>query len=344
MHAGVAGVDVQYDASFVPPPWLRNAHVQSTLLSTTWWRYLVRQRARAVLAGATAATLDCGDGVRLNGWCSRQPAYADSQRWIVVLHGWLGSAASSYVLSLSAALYEQGYNIFRLNFRDHGDSHHLNAGIFHSCLLDEVSNAVRVVQQRYAAKHLSLAGFSLGGNFALRVAAQASHAGIDLQRVVAISPALNPHATDAALAIGPAMYRYYFLANWKRALRLKQQSFPEHYEFKTLLRSRSVTELTANLLRDYSSFNSLTEYYDGYSLLGSRLQTLNTPAHIVMALDDPIIPATDLTHLASNRYLQITATQYGGHCGFFDRLRSPRWIDRKVVEWLSQGEARLSPI
>lgn len=325
---------IQLDDSFAPPWWLRNAHVQSTLASTAWWRRHVMQRAQPLLEVTEAVTLDCGDEVRLTGWCSPQTTSAARQPWVVLLHGWLGSADSTYVLSLGALLYARGYNVFRLNFRDHGDSHHLNPGLFHSCLLDEVVHAVRAVQTRYDAQSLALAGFSLGGNFALRVAAQAPQAGLSLRRVVAISPAINPHATDVALAAGPPMYRQYFLKQWQQVLRLKQQSFPQQYDFDALLHSRSVTEVTAKLIASYSNFRDLTDYYDGYSLLGARLQNLTVPAHIVAALDDPIVPAADLEHLPQGGQLQITTTRHGGHCGFFTRMRGERWIDVKAAQLL----------
>jgi predicted alpha/beta-fold hydrolase len=82
------------------------------------------------------------------------------------------------VLSLGAALFERGCDIFRLNFRDHGASHHLNRELFHSCRLSEVVGAVQSVQRLFDADELCLAGFSLGGNFSLRVAAHAPRVGI----------------------------------------------------------------------------------------------------------------------------------------------------------------------
>jgi predicted alpha/beta-fold hydrolase len=329
---------IQHDASFAPPLWLRNAHVQSTLHSSSWWRHHVVKRARALLAAAEPLIIDCGDGVRLSARCSRQPPSATTinSPWVVILHGWLGSADSNYVLSLATLLFEQGYHVVRLNLRDHGDSHYLNQGLFHSCLIDEVTHAIRAVQSKFDARQLSLVGFSLGGNFALRVAAQAPQVGLGLKRVIAISPAINPPATDAALAVGPLLYRQYFLLKWKRALQVKQRSFPQHYDFSELLRSPSVTELTSKLVQTYSSFSSLAEYYQGYSLLGARLTNLHVPSHVVAALDDPIIPAADIKHLPRSEWLRITTTAHGGHCGFFERVLGERWIDRKVLRLLSE--------
>ena len=66
-------------------------------------------------------------------------------------------------------LFAAGFDVFRLNFRDHGDTHHLNPGLFHSCRLEEVVHALADLQDRLQARRWCLAGFSLGGNFSLRV-------------------------------------------------------------------------------------------------------------------------------------------------------------------------------
>ena len=322
-------------ADFLPPAGLRNPHVQSTLLSLSAWRLPVLQQSRVLRAVAEPVILDCGDGVRLGGFASRQPRADLSAPWVLLLHGWLGDAQSSYVLSLGAVLYAQGYNVFRLNLRDHGDTEHLNPGLFHSCLLDEVVGAVRAVQQRYHITDLSLAGFSLGGNFALRVAARAGHAGIRLRQVVAICPALNPHASDAALAAGPAIYRHYFLSKWKQVLNSKQRLFPDRYEFGALLRSRSITELTDILVQRHAGFSGVREYYDGYSLLGNTLRALRVPSQVLIAQDDPIVPAVDAQHLPDNPHLHLASSDHGGHCGFIASWSGRRWVNQWALDVLN---------
>jgi predicted alpha/beta-fold hydrolase len=323
-------------AAFLPPVGLRNPHVQSTLLSLSAWRLPVLRQSRALRAVAEPVILDCGAGVRLGGFASLQPsAIAASAPWVMLLHGWLGDAQSSYVLSLGAVLYAQGYNVFRLNLRDHGDTEHLNSGLFHSCLLDEVVGAVRAVQQRYSIDDLSLAGFSLGGNFALRVAARAGMAGIKLRQVVAICPALNPHASDAALAAGPPLYRHYFLSKWKQVLKSKQRHFPDAYQFGTLLDTNSITELTDLLVQRHAGFSGVREYYDGYSLLGNTLRELRVPSRLLIAQDDPIVPAVDALHLPDNPHLHITSSDYGGHCGFIASWGGKRWVNQWALDSLN---------
>ena len=58
------------------------------------------------------------------------------------------------------------------------------------------------------------------------------------------------------------------------------------------------------------------------------------PSHIVTSLDDPIIPVRGLAALARPPALSITVTRYGGHCGFFEQLRGPTWVERRILTLL----------
>src|SRR5690349_15221467 len=143
---------------FQPPFWLRNAHLQSVLPGVLLHPRATR-RAAPLLRASRQHILDCGDGVRLMGWhASAGPV--PSEHLVVLLHGWEGSSESTYVLGLGQALFEQGFDVFRLNLRDHGPTHHLNRDLFHSCRLSDVVGAVKRLQTMFPAHTLSLAGFS----------------------------------------------------------------------------------------------------------------------------------------------------------------------------------------
>ncbi len=325
--------------SFVPSRLLRNAHVQSIIASFKWRRFLVSRRARAMLAQVREHVLDCGDGVRLLGLHSAHPLKAgdaggNSRPLVVLLHGWEGSAESLYMLSLSGFLYDQGLDVFRLNFRDHGSTHHLNREIFHSCRIAEVVGAVRAIQDKFAPPSMSIAGFSLGGNFALRVAARAPQAGIRLTKAIAVCPVLSPSRTLTALEKGWFVYEQYFIRKWKSSLRRKQQCFPQHFDFKKIMRLKSLNDMTDVLVRQHSEYPDLPTYLDGYSILGDRLAGLAVESHVVLAADDPIIPVRDAEELAKSPYLHIDIVPHGGHCGFVDRFSRESWADRTIARLL----------
>jgi hypothetical protein len=321
---------------FTPPSWLRNAHVQSILPSLPLRRAAVERRAAPLLESSVERVLDCGDGVRLLALHSTQERLgrAPAEQLVVLHHGWEGSAESLYVLALGQFLFEHGYDVLRLNLRDHGPTHHLNRELFHSCRIQEVTGAIQCVQSLHPRQELNLVGFSLGGNFALRVGARARQAGLKLRRIVAISPVLDPEATLAALENGSAIYRKYFIWKWTRSLLKKQLAWPDLYDFEELLRDRTLTAMTDYLVRHHSEFPDLHSYLRGYALVHGVLESLEAPSRIISAQDDPMIPSQDLGRLPRLANLRVTPTRFGGHCGFMQSLRGQSWIAGEVLSEL----------
>ena len=329
------------DDDLRPSWWLRNHHVQSILASTSWRRARLLRGCAALLAASRELLLECGAGVRLQCFAST-PAHSNG-RAVVVLHGWEGSADSMYVVSLAQLLFERRFEVLRLNLRDHGDTHHLNRELFHSCRLAEVVGAVRALQARSPETPLQLVGFSLGGNFMLRVAAEARAAGLELARVIAVSPVLEPAATLTALQRSMPGYEHYFVRKWLRSLRRKQAAWPDSYDFSEISRLRDLKLMTAELVRCHTDFPTLEDYLNGYAITGARLAHLEVPANIFCSLDDPIIPADGLAQLAHPAALSLTITRYGGHCGFFESLAGPTWLERRILTLLGAGGEEAAP-
>jgi uncharacterized protein len=335
-----AGLPLTEQREFSPPRALRNGQVQTMIGNLPFIQWLTRRRGLALLANAREWLLDCGDGVRLQGFLSVTRGNGGAKEMTVdpvesrialILHGWEGSAESSYVVSLGAQLVANGFDVLRLNLRDHGESHHLNREIFHSCRLTEVVGATRAVAERFPSAQIFLAGFSLGGNFALRVLADAG-APAAIVGAVAISPVLDPAVTLEALERGWSLYRRYFVRRWSRSLRRKRRAWPDLPDFESLLRTQDLRSMTEGLVRQFTDFASLESYLDGYAITGPRLSTLRFPAAILLAEDDPMVPAADLARLARSPLLTVLRTHYGGHCGFVKQLNGPSFADQFVVE------------
>ena len=334
-----AGRPLTKHPAFSPPRALRNGQVQTTIGNLPPMQWLTRRRGAMLLANAREWLIDCGYGVRLQGFLS--PAKGNGganevtvepgeRRIVLVLHGWEGSAESCYVVSLGAQLLASGFDVLRLNLRDHGESHHLNREIFHSCRLAEVVGATRAVAERFPQAQMFLAGFSLGGNFVLRVSAD-PRAPKTIAGTVAISPVLDPAVTLDALECGWSLYRRYFVRRWSSSLRRKRRAWPDLPDFESLLRTQDLRSMTEGLVRQFTDFTSLEAYLDGYAITGQRLATLRFPAAILLAEDDPMIPVADLARLARSPRLTILRTRYGGHCGFVEQLNGPSFADQFVV-------------
>jgi predicted alpha/beta-fold hydrolase len=307
---------------FLPPRALRSPHVQ-TLLGSRGRGYWVAKRAAGLLAVSRQEIITCSDGVKLEAWVSAQP---DSAPTVVLIHGWLGHADSGYVLSAGAELWAQGFSVVRLNLRDHGDTAHLNQELYNAARTGEVVEAVTNVRNQHATGNCGVAGFSLGGNFALRVAREL---GID---TIAICPAMNPATTMQQIDLGWAGYRLFFVRKWQNAMRRKQLAYPDHYRFDKALRLSTVSAMTDFFIREYSDYASTEEYFAAYTLTGSELDECQ--ASIVFSEDDPVIPADNFRNLPGS--LEVTALRHGGHCAFIQTPWQPTWIDRFLADRFTQ--------
>jgi len=318
------------------PRWLwGNRHFQS-ILPSILPRGRLQRRASQLLAASRELILDCGDGVRLQAFHAR-PAEPNGQA-AILLHGWEGSADAYYVLSLAAHLHAAGVEVVRLNLRDHGATHHLNEGLFHSCRLPEACGAVAALGPQLPAAPW-LIGFSLGGNFMLRVAASGDPRLPSLAGVVAISPVLHPDSAMRAMEEGWQVYQNYFVRKWSASLRRKRALWPGLQIDEEIFRVGSLREMTRLLVQRHTDFPDLAAYLNGYAITGDRLAKLEVPATLITAMDDPIIPAGGLERIARPPALQVTLTRHGGHCGFFDQLAGTSWLERKIISDLTAAPA-----
>jgi predicted alpha/beta-fold hydrolase len=315
--------------TFKPPRLLRNAHVQSILSSTIPRKWFLKHSAKRLIQSSQSHILECGDGVRLQGEYSCRSG--NDKGLVILIHGWEGSINSSYILSSANALFNAGFNIYRLNLRDHGDTHHLNEELFNSVRLEEVVNAVVAISKQFEHSKCFLAGFSLGGNFALRVATQLENREIELNKVVAICPLLNPVKTMASLEQGFFVYHDYFHKKWSRSLKKKLLHFPQLAYGDQLRQLKTLHTMNEFFVPRFTSFDSPQSYLSAYAITGDVLKNISVPSHIVSAEDDPVVLSQDLDELARNSMLSIELTRYGGHCGFLQNYRLHSWIDQRLI-------------
>lgn len=274
--------------------------------------------------------IETTEGSKLLAYISRHP---HSRGLMIILHGWEGSSSSAYVLAAASYFYDRKFSICRLNLRDHGNSHHLNEGLFHGALLQETFDAVNVLAQYSENLPVYLLGFSLGANFALRIAIKQSQTPIkNLEQVFAVSPPLDPYKTALAIDNGWAFYRKYFMKKWRRSLRKKQQLFPQKYNFNKMLRAKTCIDLTSDMMAYFPDFSSYRDYFKLYTLNERSFQNLNLPVNIFIAADDPVIPLEDFQSLDDNDFLKIFRLPFGGHCGFIDLFPYRRWYNEKIFE------------
>ncbi len=279
--------------------------------------------------------LEVLDGIRLHGLFNASPE--PNGQLVILLHGWEGDADSSYMVSSAHHLLDRGYDVFRLHLRDHGPSHALNPDLFNSTLLDEVVAAVAQIKQRYDRSATHLVGFSLGGNFALRTAARMVDHDVQLDRVIAICPVMNPVATmDALCNGGNWLYQKYFKLKWQRSLEKKIEHFPALGYQGVFDKLGDLREMNQYFVPNYTDFKDENSYLRAYAITGAVLDKISAPCHMLLSADDPIIPLADLQHVARPENLSIEVAPYGGHVGFIKNWRLHSWLDERLIELLTE--------
>lgn len=313
---------MQFPSPFKPPVALSNPHIQ-TIFSSVARRPVLARRLREFNARTEQRLIEVS-GVRLTVLVNDAPGPL-----IMLIPGWLGSAESTYAQSMAALLHQQGFAVARINLRDHGGSVHLNEGLFHSALTDEVVALVSALRAQFPGPQ-GLVGFSLGGNFALRVARA-----LPGLKTLAICPAIEPEATMYQIDRSP-IYQRYFVGKWQKLWREKQTAFPDQFDFSRAINLTTVNALTDYFVRYHTDFRNCAEYFSAYDLSGSALAGVE--AQILLAEDDPIIPKAHFADLPNS--LTIETTMQGGHGAYLENWHLDAWVDRYAshfFEPLKQG-------
>ncbi|MBN8656524.1 MAG: alpha/beta fold hydrolase, partial [Anaerolineae bacterium] len=179
-----------------------------------------------------------------------------------------------------------------------------------------------------------LLGFSMGGNFALRVARKCAAQPIpNLKHIFSVSPLLDPEKSTLAIDQHPMLQKY-FRKGWSRSLLKKQSLYPHLYNFDEGFKYTTLMAMTEWMLQHYSEYPVMRDYFRQYTLLGDALTPINVPTTIITAQDDPVIPIADFYDLKLSPTTELIIHPHGGHNGFFETFSGRLWYLKKIMSTL----------
>jgi uncharacterized protein len=319
---------------FVPRPFLRNGHWM-TLYGWGNPRHFPRlpRPARRLFAVAsdTKVAADC---------------HWQEDRWrrptLVALHGLNGSSEAHYIRGLAAKAFARGMNVVRLNQRNCGGTEHLAPGLFHSGLTTDVARVVHELAEVDGLGALAVAGYSLGGNLALKLAGEyGRHAPRSLVAVAAVSPILEIELCVAALERPEnAVYDWNFVRDLKKRLRRKARCHPGLFDLGKLAAVGTVREFDEAYTAPHFGFRNASDYYHRASAM-RVVDRIAIPSLIITAADDPFVPAQpfDDPKVRGNRHIDLRVCRHGGHCGFVGPKAGEDdgyWAEGQIVEFVAE--------
>lgn len=269
--------------------------------------------------------VDAGDGVRLLLRVSWQPGPHAERPALVIVHGLGGSDESSYAVSMGRHAYAHGWHVARMNMRGCGGGEALcpllyNAGLDTDLLavVDEIARRVR---------RLAIAGFSLGANLALLMLGRLRGAlPPQLAAVAAVSPPVDLAAcADAIDRPRNRLYLHRFMRMLGDGYRRRQRARPDLYPAGLERGLRSVREFDERITAPFGGYQGAADYY-ARSSAGPWLASIDRPALLLAAQDDPMIPVEAVTRWPLSPAVRRELTATGGHVGFVGPTRAPGWF------------------
>ncbi|MGE0814952.1 MAG: YheT family hydrolase [Vicinamibacterales bacterium] len=258
----------------------------------------------------------------------------------LLLHGLEGSSDSHYMRGMADKACRRGFNVVRLNQRNCGGTEHLTPGLYHSGLTADPLAVMHELAERDGLGRFVVLGYSLGGNIALKLAAEASGAWRDrLAAAAAVSPPIElAQCVDALERSANLAYHLNFLRGLRSRIRRKMALFPGAYDPRPLARVWTVRAFDDVYTAPHNGFDGAADYYHRASAR-RVLPSLEVPALLVTAEDDPFVPpdAARDAELAGVRALTRLVTRRGGHCGFVARrgtaVDDGYWAESAVVDF-----------
>ncbi|MGA2267685.1 MAG: alpha/beta fold hydrolase [Bryobacteraceae bacterium] len=259
---------------------------------------------------------------------------------IVMVHGLEGSGEAGYMRSLSAAALRAGFAAHRFHMRTCGGTERLCRTLYHAGLTSDLEAVLRQFRSEGLAPAF-LVGFSLGANVALKLAGEMGESAPPLIRgVCAVSAALDLAA--CARSIAEPRNRLYERRFVRRmCARLCATGRYEKRNFRGL---RSVIDIDDRITAPSFGFGDAANYYRTQSAI-RYLEGIRVPVLLIQAKDDTLVPFEIFASGAVrvNPWIQLLATEHGGHLGFLGRQPHRYWADDAIMEWIIGQSATKSP-
>jgi predicted alpha/beta-fold hydrolase len=295
---------------YVPKRGLRSGH----LMTVYCWG---KPRAFPALPAPTERYFDVEPRARVLAHCHWQP---DPGRHpaLLALHGLEGSSSAHYMRGLAAKAFARGFNVILLNQRNCGGTEALSEGLYHSGLTADAAHVIAEIESEGIGR-VVVAGYSLGGNLALKLAGDFGEAPPSpLKGVCAVSPVMElAECVNALERRQNFIYQWNFVRMLKARMRRKAALHPDRFPLERLDQIRTVREFDEYFTAPHFSFQGASDYYFRASAM-RVIDRIRVPALIVTAEDDPFVPPGPFRdpRVRTNPNLNVIVTRHGGHCGF----------------------------
>lgn len=313
-------------STYQPPFLFMNPHVQ------TIYPALFRKIKGVGYVRERIATPD-DDFIDLD-WSS-----VDSDKAVIISHGLEGHSQRSYMRGMIKAFNRRGWDGVAFNFRGCSGETNLRLRSYHSGATEDLHTVVGHLLQKRPYSHLSMVGFSIGGNLTLKYIGERGSALSDqIKAAAAVSVPCDLESCSRQLAKpSNKLYMKRFLKMFHEKIRLKMRLMPEKIDDRDFGSIRTFMAFDERYTAPIHGFSTAKDYYSRCSCK-QFLSGINIPTLLVNALDDPFLPdeCYPVEEAKNSRYVFLETPRSGGHVGFI--AFSPAgeyWHERRAADFIS---------
>jgi predicted alpha/beta-fold hydrolase len=316
-----------FERGFRPLPLLGNPHVQTILGAFLPGRACPSPQRRLLV--------DLGDGDRLLLHENTPRTWQPTRPMALLVHGLTGHHASPYNRRLAALLLDRGVRVFRIDLRGNRPGLALARQPYHAGRTEDLRLALACLHDLAPTAPLLLAGVSLGGNLALKLAGELpEHPVPGLVRVAALNPPIDLEACSRLLERpGNRIYEKRFVRGLAEDAVRRRRYFPDLPEVR-LPRRMTLRQFDDLYTAPRSGFAGVADYYRRASSL-PLIPRIPVPALILTARDDPFIAVEPFEELRVGGHIQVHIAPHGGHVGYVGWDSGViHWAERTLADWL----------
>lgn len=297
---------------FHPKAILRHHHIQTS------WPPLFRKLNWPAREAGSIKTRD-GDEILIDKVAGKP----ENSIAVILIHGLTGDSDSQYIVGLQWMLQQLGVMSVAINLRGVKFPNHQAKG-YHAGSSDDVEDVVLHLHKEYPDLNWWAVGYSLGGNMLLKYLGEKEDN--PLTQAIAVSVPFQLDLCSSRIDRGLSrLYRNRLLNTYYDYFENKMAHLKANYpqqaerlsQFPIEKRFTSFWDLDGEIIAPLHGFDSAQDYYNKTSSL-QYLKNINTPTHIIHALDDPFMTPDVLPQESDlSDAVTIELSQYGGHVGFY---------------------------
>lgn len=303
---------------------------------------------------AVKRTVHLPDGDRLVIHDDQPQRWITGDRIAIMLHGLCGCHGSPYIRRTTAKLRRLGVRVIRVDMRGFGDSELISRSHLHGGCSPDLQSVVEFVRQLSPLSKISLVGFSLGGNVVLKALGEWGNlTPPEIDSAIAVSPPVDLiHCSWNLRQGGNRIYEKYFMRRLRLRLARRRRLVENLEDSGVNPMPDRLVHFDDQFVAPVFGFKGARDYYETCSA-GPLLQHVQVPTIILSSKDDPVVPFEMYDRFAMSSFIELVATDHGGHLGFIgptpktigrqsrynkhqpEKDLDPYWMDWRICQWVT---------